>query len=135
MTDDLLALMRADAGIAAAVGTRVYWGVRPQGAELPAIVMHLIRAPKGYSLGGRSGVPEDRIQIDCLASGTFKRAKAVGDAVSELLDGYSGTVGDTQFQGIFQDSARDLSDVGAAEQQVFNWSLDFLARHQPQEQP
>jgi len=132
MPADFRSLLLADAGVSSVVGSRISWGVRPQGSALPAIVMHLIDAPVIYHLSGEGGPKESRIQIDCLAFGTLLNAMIVGDAVSLALSGYSGTVGGTQFQGIFQDSARDLSETGAAEQQVFLFSIDFLARHQPQ---
>jgi hypothetical protein len=133
MEADFLSLLKADPGVAGQVADRISWSALPQGTARPAIVMHLIKAPTNYHLGGASAPDTTRVQVDCQSLPPFINAQRIGNAVSTALSGYAGTVGGTRFQAIFQDGAQDLSDTGAAEQQFSVYSLDFVAHHQPQE--
>lgn len=131
MEEDLRALLLADAGVAAIVGTRVTWGARPQGSALPAVVLHLVSDTPVYTLAADSGHRDSRVQADCLAD-DYLESLTVSRAVTVALSGYSGTSGTTIFQGIFQESARDLSEPDAvSEQRAFRFSLDFTAHHLP----
>lgn len=132
MEEDLLALLMADDGVSAIAGDRVSWGYRPQSSELPAIVLHLVSEVPSYVLSGDTGQRQSRVQVDCMAFG-YLEARNLSRAVTTALSGFSGVAGSTVFQGIFQDSARDLSESGGADQQVFLLSMDFLARHLSQE--
>jgi hypothetical protein len=134
MEEDFRAMLLADPGVAAIVGTRITWGSRPQEGALPAIVLHLVGEVPDYSLGEDNGQRESRVQTDCYGT-SYSSATATKRATAEALSGFAGPYGSTFFHGIFQDSARDLSEPGgAAEQQrVSLLSMDFLARHQTQE--
>lgn len=130
MEADLRTLLLADTGVAGASGGRVTWGERPQGSALPALVLHIIGSVPGYTLEGDGHQRESRVQADCYAP-TFLDARTLATAVSGCLSGYSGIVGTTRFQGIFQDSEQDLSEDAAAGGRVFRMSLDFIIRHHP----
>lgn len=132
MEEDLRALMLADAGVAAAVGTRVTWGSRPQGSALPAVVLHIVGGTKAYHLRGEGGPLQPRVQVNCLG-GSYLAALQVCRAVQLALSGYAGTVGTTYFQGILQDSEpRDLSDAeGESDERVFGLMIDFIVNHTP----
>lgn len=58
-----------DAGVAALVGTRVYWRVRPQGSALPALVLTLISDPRPQTLKAFQERRFSRVQVDCWADG------------------------------------------------------------------
>lgn len=131
MEEDLRALILADAGVTALVGTRVSWDERPQGSAVPAIVLWLISQPIDYDLGGAITLVETRVQADCWGR-TKASAKATARALAALLSGYSGEQGGTRFQGVFQDNARDTRDFTVADP-LFLSSIDFLIRHQPKE--
>jgi hypothetical protein len=128
--EDLRALLLADAGVAAVVGTRVAWGYRPQGSPLPAVVLHIVGGTKAYHLSGESGPLQPRVQVNCLAE-SYLSALGVCRSVAAALSGYAGTVGGTYFQGILQDSEpRDLSDPdGATEERIFGLTVDFIVNH------
>jgi hypothetical protein len=130
MLADLRSLLLADPVVSDLVGTRISWSTIPQGSARPAIVMHLISAPIDYHLGGAGGPAQSRVQIDCQAAQPFSNALHVGEAVTAAISGYAGTFGTTRFAGIFQDSAQDLSEVAAAEQQISVYSLDVIVHHQ-----
>ena len=119
----LRALVRADTAIAALVGTRADWGLRPQGKGLPAISLTVVTdAPVDHSQDG-AGVNRSRVQIDCFGA-SYGSAKATARAVRALLDGYSGGV----FQGAFLAGARDLTD-GENVTLVHQVALDFIINY------
>ncbi|HMR51187.1 MAG TPA: DUF3168 domain-containing protein [Amaricoccus sp.] len=130
MHEALRALLLADAGVSALVGTRVTWGARPQGSALPAVVLHLISDVPGYTLAGDNGHRDSRVQADCIGEGRYEAVLGVAQAVQAALSGYSGTVAGTIFQGIFIDQARDLSEPAVeSERRLFHLSTDFLIHH------
>ena len=131
MEEDLRGLLLADAGVAAATGGRVTWGVRPQGSAFPAVVLYVVGSVPAYTLQEDTTRRDARVQADCMGA-TYAEANAVSRAVSAALSGYRGEYGSTIFQGIFLDSARDLSEPGATEQ-IYRVSLDFIVHHLPQE--
>lgn len=130
MQEGLRALLLADAGVSALVGTRVTWGARPQGSALPAVVLHLISDVPGYTLAGDNGHRDSRVQVDSIGEGQPLSALNVARAVQAALSGYSGTVAGTIFQGIFIDQTRDLSEAAPeSERRLFHISTDVLIHH------
>jgi len=68
MEEALLAYLLADAGLSALVGTRIYWGQRPQGEAPPAIVLHLVSGPVDYVMTGPDGLVGYLVQANALGS-------------------------------------------------------------------
>lgn len=85
MESDLVQAMLAFPALAAALGVNITWGVRKQGALLPAIVLHIISAPERYTLTGRVTLTDNVVQADVLASG-FLDAQDIGRAVRDFCD-------------------------------------------------
>ena len=51
-----------------AVSGRVYWGVRPQGSALPAIVLTTVSDARTQHMDGFDTFQQKRVQIDCYAT-------------------------------------------------------------------
>jgi hypothetical protein len=120
----LTAFLLADAGIAAAVGTRVYPVRLPQGTAAASVVYNRISAIGDHTMQGASGLARPRIQIDCWAP-THDAATALANLVKDALDGFRGPMGNgVQVQGAFFDSERDLpfDDDG----KLYGVSRDYL---------
>src|SRR4051812_46510481 len=100
MEEALVAYLLANAGVAALAGTRIYWGERPQGDALPAIVLFKVSPNRDVTLAGPSGLIGPRVQIDCLG-GSYALAKTTARAVIAAADAIGGTAG---FQGAFLDA-------------------------------
>jgi hypothetical protein len=81
----LVTRLLADATVAAAVGTRIYPLVAPQGAAMPHIVYQRISGPRVHTHQG-SDLAHPRFQFACNAA-TYAAAKALANAVREELDG------------------------------------------------
>lgn len=125
MQEDLIALALADAGVTAAVGSKVWWVKRPQGQAAPLAVMTMVSNVPGVAMAGETNWNDSRVQIDCYAT-TYAAARATARAFSTLFGGYSGTQGTTQFQGIFRISDRDLFEAGDTDQdRLYRVMLEF----------
>jgi hypothetical protein len=121
MEIELRALLLADSGVSGLVGRGVNWGEQPQHQGFPSIVLHLIGGGEGYTLDGADGVNRGRVQVDCYAL-EYEDAKAVSEAVNDVLSGYSGG----GFQGIFAAGVRADRIGGSNEaESPFRRSLDF----------
>lgn len=96
----LRAFLLADATVAAAVSTRIYPSVLPQGALTPAITITKISGIRANILHGPASLANPRYQIDCWVretSGTtaYTAALDLGSAVRSRLEGYSGLMTDS----------------------------------------
>jgi hypothetical protein len=76
-------------------GSRVDWGLRPQGNALPAIRLTGAGTVRGYTMDGAQATQIYRVQADCYGL-TFKAANDLGDELIALLEPASGS-----FQGSF----------------------------------
>ena len=63
-----------------AVGTRVYWGIRPQNSALPAIVLTTVSDARSQHMKGFDTYQAKRVQVDCYAA-TYDQATELREAV------------------------------------------------------
>ena len=63
-----------------AVGTRVYWGIRPQNSALPAIVLTTVSDQRSQHMKGFDAFQAKRVQVDCYAT-TYAQATDLREAV------------------------------------------------------
>lgn len=131
MEEAVRRLLLDAAAMKALVGDRVDWGVRSQGAALPAVVIHLISGLPGMTMAGPSGWSQDRLQFDCWGR-TYKAARDVADVLAGrggLLLGLRRDLPGLRLRtfiiGRRSDSDRD--DAGP----VHRASVDVMAWHTP----
>jgi hypothetical protein len=126
----LIALLLADPGVTAALSTRINWGRKPQDVTVkPYAVLQKISGLPDYTMRAPSGLISSRIQIDFYGD-TYTSTRKAANAVTALLSGYSGTVSGKLFQGVFQDSDRDLPAADAGDTTtLFRTSIDFIIWH------
>ena len=84
METQLRARLKADATISGFVGTRVDWGVRPQGKPLPAITLTMAVDGRDQTLSGVQATQGPLVQVDCWGA-TYADAAALREAVVSLL--------------------------------------------------
>ena len=108
MEVDLRARLLDDAAVAAFVGTRVDWTVRPQKDQLPAVVLQLVADLRTQHMGGFQYYRETRIQVDCF--GRLRRdVVALREAVISCLAGEA-VKGDTDFLRAFINTVQDMGE-------------------------
>tara|TARA_Y100000004_G_C8875452_1_gene395177 strand:- start:24 stop:446 length:423 start_codon:yes stop_codon:yes gene_type:complete len=74
------------------VGTRIYPGVLPQDATLPAVVYNLVFAEIHDVLTGSSGSLTSTVQID-VYSDSHISSNGAAEAIRLVTQGYSGAMG------------------------------------------
>ncbi|TYC93045.1 DUF3168 domain-containing protein [Novosphingobium sp. BW1] len=92
MEEAIRNLLLSHGPISGLVGQRVDWGVRVQGAPLPALTIHQISGRVDMHLRGASGWYRDLAQFECWG-GTFFAARNLANMLAGdggLLVGYRG---------------------------------------------
>ena len=59
--------LMADAGVAAIVGDRVFWDSRPEGSELPALVMTMLNGEQPRAMRGNVSIERSYVQFKAIA--------------------------------------------------------------------
>lgn len=125
MQSDLIALILADAGVTAAVGSKVWWVRRPQGQVAPFAILQMVSSVPAVTMASEANWTDSRVQVDCYGE-TYAAARGVAAAIFTLLGGHSGTTGSTHFQGVFRISERDLYEAGETEvDRLYRVMLEF----------
>jgi hypothetical protein len=105
----IYAILAADSGVAAIVGTRIYPNFAPAGAALPNVVYEQVTATRTKALVGHQGLTRQRFTVRAIAT-TYTAAESLADAVRLALCDYVGTAGGIVVKGIFLDGERDVPD-------------------------
>jgi hypothetical protein len=125
MEQDFVALLLADAGISALVGTKINWGIAEQGDSPPYIVLNIVSDPPDYTFEGQDDLKTTRVQIDSRAL-TYLAMWSLKEAVRTKLSGFKGTQGSTQFQGIFIDADTDEYEFDETPNKLFRRRIDVM---------
>lgn len=56
-----------NAAVAALVGNRVHWTIRPQDGAFPAVVLSIVSGGRTQNMDGFDGYQSTRVQADCYA--------------------------------------------------------------------
>jgi len=86
MDQALTDYLRNTTAIAALVGERIDWALRPQGSALPALGLTVVSRVPVDSDEGDSGLSTARVQADCWAA-SMTEAKALAKALRLTLSG------------------------------------------------
>ncbi len=101
MDEELFTLLTGSAAVMARA-TGVYWGVAPQDAALPYVVLNVISGTDRPLYAGTDGFWEYRVQVDCYGP-ERPTARLLSRDVIALLNGYRGG----SFRGVFIDAQRE----------------------------
>lgn len=117
--------------LATVAGVPADWGMTAQGISPPRLVLYRISGGDDYSMAGRTGYTQTRVQIDCYAVASagvtaIGAAKLLARQVKAALSGWrSGAV-----RGVFLQSERDLAPDIEGAGTLGRVSLDFFVHHQ-----
>lgn len=135
MEEALRARILAMAGISASVSKRVDWGVRTQGADLPAVELHLISTVSPMNLAEPGAWHRSRVQVDSWGR-TYKAARDVADIIGAKaaeggLHGFRGTLANIRFRifRIDRGSGRDTDSVGIVHRTRQDFSVWWAPLH------
>lgn len=112
--------------VSAIVGTRVSWGIRPQGEAYPSIVLSLIADGRPQHMAGIIDMRETRVQIDCYGMTRAQVATLREAVISAIVP--AATVSGVYFQRAFINTVRTMdahTDTGI----VFRDMIDAQIWH------
>lgn len=84
LEEALVVRVDADSTLAGLIGTRRYWGIAPQNAPFPRVVMTVISDMRDQHMTGFNSLWETRVQIDAYAE-TRMEAMALREALIAAL--------------------------------------------------
>ena len=102
MEETLRAALRT--AFATSAGGRVDWGLRPQGAALPALTLTLVSRVRDQTYAGRSRLVMSRVQVDLWAA-SYAAAKTLARALVVATDALGGP--GKSFAAVLVDGERD----------------------------
>lgn len=105
----------ADARVASLVGPRIYPILAPASAALPLITWRRTSINREQTLARPMGVP--KVTVDFAIYGeSYEQARELADAVRSVLDGYGGTVENTEVnQASLENEADDFVTLSGAD--------------------
>lgn len=134
MEEAVVVFLLQSADLTLQVGNRITWNVRPQGSDLPAIVLHKIDGAPVDADEGETGLFSARVQVDCWSKSTeetsgFESAKLVKRAAARVLSGAAFTYEGIEVQGIFIEDEQDSLEEAAGAEELDRVRLDFIIWH------
>lgn len=120
--------LKADAGVSALVGARIYPVTAPQEADLPLLTLQRIDRPRERHQGGDAKLPHPRIQVNCWAE-TEIGADQLAEAVRGCLDEFSGVMGgreQVELCHLEDDSQEYVPPTDGSEQGTHGVRMDFI---------
>lgn len=126
MEEAFAAYLVASGDLAAIVGQRIDWAIRPQAEATPAITLHNITSFPVYADEGDTGLSYARIQTDSWAK-TYAEAKAAARAITERLNsnGSKFVQSGIEFQISYKADEQDSFERGAAAESLYRVRQDF----------
>lgn len=120
------ARLLANALVSGAVGTRIDWGQRPQGAPYPSIVLQTVSDPRPVQLKEYAQTRSTLIQMDVYAT-TYAAALSIARNAIAVLK-VPATISGKVFGPAFVDSQRDTVEPSGTTN-IHRQSVDFSIWH------
>jgi hypothetical protein len=92
--------------VSALVGSRIFPILAPQTAALPFIVWRRSGISREHTLSGPMGVPTVSVEMQLLAT-TYEQARDLADKVRVVLDGYGGSLNNTEVKHVSLEQESD----------------------------
>lgn len=124
---DLLARLKAAAGVSALAGDRLFWGFVPQGTAMPSVRLTVISDPRTEHLEGYDTARRTLVQVDVFAA-RYRPAREAALAIIAALDA-PGTQGSTRFGRIKAEGPRDQGEDVPGQGFIHRARLDLLVEH------
>jgi hypothetical protein len=95
-----------DTAVAAVIGTRIFPVLAPISAALPYITYRRTGVSREQTLSGPMGVATTTLDMDIFAV-TYEEARTIADLCRQALDGWGGTLENTEVKNVSLESESD----------------------------
>jgi len=128
MLADFVAFLGNAPAVSAIVSSRIYPQLLPQNPTYPAITYNQVSAVRVHVLAGAGGKARRRISVNCWAT-TAKAAEALADAVRRSLDGFYGSMRDTNVGSTRIDNEIAFFEEEAGTTGIYRVVQDYIVGH------
>lgn len=125
----IVTYLLANAGVAAEVSDRVYWGRLPQKPQYPCLMLETISSPATGSMAGETTLRQMRVQVSVYDPRYLKAStvlKAVRDALNDVPAGTMGGGGGVEVEHVELEAGDQERDGVDDELDVIVKQLDFM---------
>ncbi len=112
------------------VDGRVYFGVLPQKAKLPAVTIFVPAKTAGHNLQGSNATAITRVQISAWST-RQSECVAIAEALRHRLDGFQGPMGEVHVNACLLQNEVDLPEApkDGSGQWTYQIALDYRISH------
>jgi hypothetical protein len=121
----IMQLLLASPALAGIVGDRIHYVKAPEDTVAPYLVINKISGPRDHTHDGGSGLANPRIQFSAF-SFQYADCKAIIEALQDLMQGFSGVMGEVEVNGWFFDNETDNYEKDTDLYQV---TADYIGWH------
>lgn len=108
---DLNAILKADAGVAALVSARVFPNRLPQIEDLPGVITRRVSGGPMRTLAGKSSVRRARFQVESWSESSQEEARSIDRAVQTCFENFQrGRFGSFFIQALLVDEDTDQDE-------------------------
>lgn len=126
---DMQGALRARLLGATAAGQKVYWVLRPQAAQLPAITLEVVSGDRPRTHDGLQATRAPRVQLNIWAT-DYSQAQSILDAAITALAEPQVTLNGVFFDQIqFEGEGDSLERLGTTD--IFHKRIDLIVWHHP----
>lgn len=125
----LRARLLAAAPVTALVGQRIYWVVRPQATELPAITLETVTGDRPRTYGGLQATRAPRVQMNVWAPDYSLAQQVIAAAVAALAPTQVTSNGIYFDQIDFESEGDSLERLGTTD--IIHKRIDLIVWHSP----
>lgn len=118
----------ADGDVTAVVGSKIYWGIVPQGTTRPYVRLNTASDPRPEHLKGYQVARTTRVQADCFGD-SYGAARGLAEKIITVLADPGVTAG-VHFGRIKAEGPTDLGE-DTANGFVHRALLDLIVEHKP----
>ena len=103
----LYSILIGDATVLSLIDTRVYPGIVPPGADMPAVTYSQISGDREHVGDGPVGLVDSKFQFNCWAK-NYGESRTLADAVRQALDGFTGVQNTVLIQTVMLELEVDI---------------------------
>ncbi|MBL4702090.1 MAG: DUF3168 domain-containing protein [Phycisphaeraceae bacterium] len=128
LEEGIFSHLSGNAAVSALVASRIHPVTLPQSVTFPALSYRRISGQRVNHLAGSSGLQHPRIQMSAWSK-TYSQAKNITENVRLSLEGFRGTMGTIQVDGVVFLGDHDLYED---ETELYHIASDFeIWAHEP----
>lgn len=106
ITAELRTYLLTKSSITDRINQRIFPGTKPQGETRDCIIVQELGGERTRSMNGANEQTQTSFNLECHSQ-SYDRAREIAEALANVLECFSGTMGEATVQGVFCDPPND----------------------------